>query len=474
MFGKSKGDSGLALKKIKDLEQELAKAKAQADLNYDMLEAINNSTHLGVWMAFYDEDGNQTGARFTDEFRRMLGYTRDELPDEANALGDLIHPDEVANVFAVFGAAAADVSGQTKYDIDYRLLTKSKDYRWFHAAGEVVRKPDGKPIVFVGTFTDIHDKKMTEATLEHDKRRQEAIDLMMLEGSWSMDLTKYDITNPSSPMVFSDQFKKILGYNNPSEFPDVMNSWITKIHPDDVQMASEKMGEQMADPSGVVVFDMEYRMMHKSGEYIWVRSSSHVTWSRDRRTPLMAAGTILDVTAAKNNSIKFTQEMAPNIANLRHGITEIAETVDEATRQMNEMAERQGEVAASAKKIEESVAASMGIITTIQGIADKTNLLSLNASIEAARAGEAGKGFAVVASEVQNLSRSTKETTAQIAGILNTMKESVDDMFEKISLISDDVAEESSEMEEIDATIESLREAAQEISDMADVLYKQN
>ena len=52
------------------------------------------------------------------------------------------------------------------------------------------------------------------------------------------------------------------------------------------------------------------------------------------------------------------------------------------------------------------------------------------------------------------------------------MKESVDDMFEKISLISDDVAEESSEMEEIDATIESLREAAQEISDMADVLYK--
>ena len=85
-----------------------------------------------------------------------------------------------------------------------------------------------------------------------------------------MDLTKYDISDPNSPMVFSDQFKKILGYNNSSEFPDIMQSWFTKIHPDDVADASAQMGRQLADPSGATVLDMEYRMMHKKGEYIWV------------------------------------------------------------------------------------------------------------------------------------------------------------------------------------------------------------
>ncbi len=473
MFGNGKNAKVTELEaKIAELESQLAEAKAEAQLNQRMLDAVNNSTHLGIWVGTFDETGNQNGVTYSDEFRRMLGYSKAELPDDLSILGSLMHPDEVEAVFAAYGAAAADVTNRTKYDIDYRLKTKHNDYKWFHAAGEVIRKPDGMPIVFIGTFTDIDEKRRTEEILEHDQRRSGAVEKMMLEGSWSMDLTKYDISDPNSPMVFNDQFKTILGYTSSVDFPDIMNSWITKIHPDDVPMASAKMGEQMSDPSGKVVFDMEYRMLHKDGNYRWVRSSSTVVWSADRRTPLMAAGTILDITTEKMNTKRFREEMAPSIANLREGISEIAQTVDLATKQMGEMATRQVDVAASAKKIEDSVAASMGIITSIQGIADQTNLLSLNASIEAARAGEAGKGFAVVASEVQNLSNSTKETTNQIGEILNGMKDSVNDMLSKITQISDNVTDESAEMEEIDATIEQLHKAANDIADMAESLYK--
>ena len=99
-----------------------------------------------------------------------------------------------------------------------------------------------------------------------------------------------------------------------------MNSWITKIHPDDVAAASEAMGKQLSDPSGNTVFDMEYRMRHKNGEYRWVRAFSTVVWSKDKTTPLMAAGTILDVTDDKKNKMRFKEEMAPNIQSLRKGI----------------------------------------------------------------------------------------------------------------------------------------------------------
>ena len=470
-FGNKTIDNTSALR-IAELEAEVERLKAEGELKDRMTKQLNDSAHLGIWRAFYGDDGNISDVVYSEEFRRMLGYSRDEFEDTFDSLVKIMHPDDTEAAFAAYGAAAADTSGRTKFDIDYRLLMKNGEYRYFHAAGDAVRNPDGSPRVFIGSFTDIDEKIRVEQELEHDQRRSGAVNRMMLEGSWSMDLTRYDISDPNSPMVFNDQFKKILGYSGSHDFPDIMNSWITKIHPDDVGMASEKMGEQLADPSGRVIFDMEYRMLHKDGTYRWVRSSSTVIWSHDRKTPLMAAGTILDVTDERVNSKRFREEMAPAIEKLRNGISDIAKTVDLATRQMADMAARQVEVTNSAKKIEDSVEASMGIITSIQGIANQTNLLSLNASIEAARAGEAGKGFAVVAGEVQNLSNSTKETTNQIADILGGMNDSVNNMIEMINRMSENVTDENAEMEEIDATIEGLNQTAEDIAKMAETLYK--
>ena len=296
--------------------------------------------------------------------------------------------------------------------------------------------------------------------------------MMMLEGSWSMDLTKYAIDDPNSPMVFSDQFKKILGYNNPYEFPDVMSSWITRMHPDDVPEASAAMGRQLSDPTGQTVFDMEYRMKHKDGESRWVRASSRVVWSADRTTPLMAAGTILDITDEKKNRVRFQDEMAPKIESLREGITNIASAVGVATTQMHAVSRQQSEMTESAQKIEKAVDASMEIISSIKSIADQTNLLSLNASIEAARAGDAGKGFAVVATEVQNLSNSSKNTTDHISQILGDMNGAIKDMLEKITQVSENISNENHEMEEINSTIEQLHAFADEIGDMVSTLYR--
>ena len=69
------------------------------------------------------------------------------------------------------------------------------------------------------------------------------------------------------------------------------------------------------------------------------------------------------------------------------------------------------------------------IVATINLIADRTNLLSLNASIEAARAGEHGRGFAVVAEEIRALSDRAGAASTEIAkivrGLQNTVREAV-------------------------------------------------
>lgn len=90
-----------------------------------------------------------------------------------------------------------------------------------------------------------------------------------------------------------------------------------------------------------------------------------------------------------------------------------------AVRRLAEEVSRAGEVVTSLDQRSESIGS---IISTIDGIAEQTNLLALNAAIEAARAGEQGRGFAVVADEVRTLAQRTQQATAEINQLIQGLQ----------------------------------------------------
>ena len=97
IFAKKK-DAVTAENTISELEAKLGEKSREAQLYYRMLESINTSTHLAIWIAFFDENGGQSGVQFTDEMRRTLGYSKSEMPDSFDFLPKIIHPDDIDKV----------------------------------------------------------------------------------------------------------------------------------------------------------------------------------------------------------------------------------------------------------------------------------------------------------------------------------------------------------------------------------------
>jgi len=90
----------------------------------------------------------------------MLGYHGPEdFPDVLESWSDLLHPDDRELVLKEFHETISDYSGETTYDVEYRLLTKNRGYRWYRAVGKPVRRPDGSPITYLGVFFDITERK---------------------------------------------------------------------------------------------------------------------------------------------------------------------------------------------------------------------------------------------------------------------------------------------------------------------------
>ena len=377
-----------ALAREQDLAQQLSSMGDEINTLQTRFDLVRLATSDGLWdMEINPDDPSNPSNPFwwSDQFRRMLGFRDEkEFPNILSSWSNRLHPEDKDQTLAAFGRHLADRSGRTPYDVKYRLAMKDRQYRWFRARGETIRAQDGTPLRVAGSLTDIteavqDDHKLTTMMDRFDLGRE-----MLQEGLWDLEVVAGDPVNPRNEFWWSQQFRRLLGYETEAEFPNVLDSWASKLHPEDAERVVGAFTAHLGDRTGRTPYDLEYRLRCKDGSFRWFRARGQTKRTSDG-TPLRVVGALADISLQKHEEENQRAQVENNVF------------MDNSLKTIGD------------------------IVGSIQKVAHQTNLLALNASVEAARAGTAGRGFAVVADEMRVLAHQVQSATAQIVSIQKSL-----------------------------------------------------
>jgi PAS domain S-box-containing protein len=162
--------AGIALsRRMLGTSDALEHALRVSEERFDL--AVNGS-NAGIW----DWNLRSGEVYYSPRYKELLGYTDDDaFADTIESFLERLHPDD-----REVRQAALDehrVHG-APYDAEFRLRTRSGEYRWFEARGKSVRDANGEAIRMAGSITDITGRKQAEAQpyAEKDRAGDAAVD----------------------------------------------------------------------------------------------------------------------------------------------------------------------------------------------------------------------------------------------------------------------------------------------------------
>ncbi len=127
------------------------------------------SLREGVW----ERDLRTGEVWYSPRYKQLLGFGENEIPDRIDAMRARIHPEDLPSLIEAHARAERDLGVA---EVQTRIRMKDGRWRWFRARTRVWPDPDGRPHIFVGALSDVHDEVVaTEALKAHQAVLEEHV-----------------------------------------------------------------------------------------------------------------------------------------------------------------------------------------------------------------------------------------------------------------------------------------------------------
>ncbi|MGV8951683.1 MAG: PAS domain-containing protein [Cypionkella sp.] len=249
-------------------------ATAQKEREQALLVALDGAG-VGTWQWFLTTGEN----RINDRWAEMLGYSRQELePVTISTLRSFVPADDLAEVEAKWVRIRSGEVDQ--FEHEFRMRHRDGHWIWVLSRGKVISADaDGKPLVMTGVHSDVTSLKNTE------QRLLNLIDGAQI-GTWDWDL----VTNVQR---VNDYWCSVLGMTLEEVGDVTYEFWSNLVHPDDLAMATEQV--ELCRINVIDSYEAEYRMLHKSGAWIWVLDRGKVLRRKEDGTAAFMAGVQVEI-----------------------------------------------------------------------------------------------------------------------------------------------------------------------------------
>lgn len=285
--------ASMFVRDITDRKRELK----NIELNAYILD--NSSSEVYVF------DANTMLFLMTNErARQNIGYLTDEIVNKMYAYE--IEPDTLPEIFVARLQPLKDKSLKFQnFETNYKRKNGTK----YTAEVSLQYFEDEEKPLIAAIVQDITQRKQNELKLTEAINRFDLATQATKEGLWEMNVVAKDPINPDNSAWWSSRFKELLEYDDNDIFPEKLDTWASKLHPEDREKVMKALYEHLVDKTGNVPFDTEFRILNRKGEYLWFSSTAE-TQRDEVGTPLKIAGSIRNINRRKKAEQELQEQTA--------------------------------------------------------------------------------------------------------------------------------------------------------------------
>jgi len=268
----------------KQLEERLRESKVRFSYALD-------AAHSGIWEWNVENDR----LSWSEQVWGLYGlepHSR-ELNHELCVM--TVHPEDREMVSGMIRSA---VRSETSASVEYRVSYPDGSIHWLRSMGMPLKNRHGQVVRYIGTITDITDRKQTELELRESKARLGQALEAARAGVWEWDLE-------TGENIWSDEIWSLYGLEKASA-PPSFELWVQTIIPDDRQMAIDAVTSAAKNQK---YLNVEYRVRYSDGSIHWLMSRGRPQMDSGGRVERYI-GTIIDITERKQMEQELTDRKA--------------------------------------------------------------------------------------------------------------------------------------------------------------------